>query len=160
MLQSDWVGKSWFTGAGACHDFDSVLQAVSENKKEYELHVGADSHLVGEKYMLAVAICLYKPASGGNYFFSRKSMSPKKYSSLGLRLHSEAYAAVEVAALIHKRIDENLKITVHVDISPNPAHKSSKHLKGICSFIQALGYEFRIKPDAWASSSVADSHAK
>ena len=52
-------------------------------------------------------------------------------------------------------------IELHLDVSPfglnNGTSKYSDMLKG---YVQGYGIDYRLKPDAWASQTVADKHSK
>ena len=52
-------------------------------------------------------------------------------------------------------------IELHLDVSPfsagNATSKFSDMLKG---YVQGYGFDFRLKPNAWASQSIADKHSK
>ena len=52
-------------------------------------------------------------------------------------------------------------IELHLDVSPfnlnNGTSKYSDMLKG---YVQGFGLDYRLKPDAWASQTIADRHSK
>ena len=52
-------------------------------------------------------------------------------------------------------------IELHLDVSPfsagNATSKFSDMLKG---YVQGYGFDYRLKPEAWASQSIADKHSK
>jgi len=45
---------------------------------------------------------------------------------------------------------------VHADINTNPSFKSNDALKEAMGYIMGMGFAFRAKPDAFASSSCAN----
>jgi predicted RNase H-related nuclease YkuK (DUF458 family) len=45
---------------------------------------------------------------------------------------------------------------VHADINTNPTFKSNEALKEAMGYIRGMGFAFRAKPDAFASSSCAN----
>jgi len=45
---------------------------------------------------------------------------------------------------------------VHADINTNPSFKSNDALKEAMGYILGMGFAFRAKPDAFASSSCAN----
>ena len=53
------------------------------------------------------------------------------------------------------------RIELHLDVSPfglnNGTSKYSDMLKG---YVQGYGLDYRLKPDAWASQTIADKHSK
>jgi predicted RNase H-related nuclease YkuK (DUF458 family) len=157
MVPVNWKNKTWYDPTGHFYTFEEVVQRVHCSTKEHEVHVGADSHVIGSKLILAVAICLYRPGKGGTYFFCRNVQPRRTNKNLGLRLSSEVAASISVADSL--ALSAQL-ITVHADVSANPRHKSFQYSQQICSFIKGMGYTCKIKPESWASSSVADLHAK
>ena len=54
-----------------------------------------------------------------------------------------------------------VNIELHLDVSPfnlnNATSKYSDMLKG---FVQGYGFEYQLKPNAWASQTIADRHSK
>ena len=52
-------------------------------------------------------------------------------------------------------------LELHLDVSPfharNGTSKFSEMLKG---YVQGYGLECKLKPDAWASQTIADKHSK
>ena len=49
--------------------------------------------------------------------------------------------------------------TVHCDSNTDPKAKSSEHTRMLIGYIQSMGYEYLVKPDAWATF-VADRHSR
>ena len=50
----------------------------------------------------------------------------------------------------------NVEMEVHVDINTNPVFKSNTALKEAMGYILGMGFEFKAKPFAFASSSCAN----
>ena len=50
----------------------------------------------------------------------------------------------------------NIPLEVHVDINTDTTFKSNVALKEAMGYIKGMGYEFKAKPFAFASSSCAD----
>ena len=84
------------------------------------------------------------------------------YSALVSRITEETRRSLELACFLMDEysIDTRL-IELHLDVSPfsagNATSKFSDMLKG---YVQGYGFDFRLKPDAWASQSIADKHSK
>ena len=69
---------------------------------------------------------------------------------------------MELAEHIMNNYDINSEdIELHIDVSPfymkNGTSKFSDMLRG---YVAGAGFECRVKPEAWASQSVADKHSK
>ena len=50
----------------------------------------------------------------------------------------------------------SIDMEVHADINTNPNFKSNDALKEAMGYIMAMGFVFKAKPDAFASSSCAN----
>lgn len=147
----------WFDGSGNIITYENIKENILKNKK-FEIHVGTDSQQVKDDYVFATVICLYNPGNGGVYYVTRYREPLKKFKSLGFRLQRETNDSIIVAEALRK-ILVSREITVHADLNPDPMHKSSRHLKPLKNFIQAMGYKCLVKPNSWAAF-VADKHAK
>jgi len=86
----------------------------------------------------------------------------KRYSTLSTRITEEVRRSIEIAEYLmndHHILPEMLE--VHLDVSPfaakNGTSKLSDMLKG---YVQGYGFTCKLKPNAWASQSVADRHSK
>jgi predicted RNase H-related nuclease YkuK (DUF458 family) len=154
----NWKNVSWFDGSGNPCSYEHIISSIITNKKDHEIHVGADSQPLKDATSFAVVICLYKPRCGAFYFVTRSKSSSVRFKNLGVRLQYESELAISLADLV--RGDVNIdSITVHADISQNPINKSSKYSNRIQNFIKSMGFKCMIKPDSWAAW-VADKHAK
>ena len=73
------------------------------------------------------------------------------------RMVFEVGKSVEVAYEIAPLLDlYEIPLEIHADINPNPNFESNKALQQSIGYILGMGYSFKIKPDAPASSNVAD----
>jgi predicted RNase H-related nuclease YkuK (DUF458 family) len=52
-------------------------------------------------------------------------------------------------------------IELHLDVSPfNLNNGTSKYSDALKGYVQGYGLDCRLKPDAWASQTIADKHSK
>jgi len=73
------------------------------------------------------------------------------------RMLFEVGKSIEVAYEIAPLLDlYDIKLEIHADINPDPIHDSNKALQQAVGYILGMGYEFKIKPNAPASSNCAD----
>ena len=73
------------------------------------------------------------------------------------RMVFEVGKSVEVAYELAPLLDlYEIPLEIHADINPDPNHESNKALQQAVGYILGMGYEFKVKPDAWAASSAAD----
>jgi predicted RNase H-related nuclease YkuK (DUF458 family) len=61
--------------------------------------------------------------------------------------------AYELCDLFNKY---DVDLEVHADINTNPQFKSNEALREAMGYILGMGYAFKAKPDAFASSCCAD----
>ena len=76
-----------------------------------------------------------------------------------VRLMKEVELAIAVAQEIESSFPDRI-INVHLDLNSKPEFPSYKVLSNAVSWVKSCGYNALVKPDAWASSSLADSFAK
>ena len=82
---------------------------------------------------------------------TRQKMSIKQ------RMLTEVAKSIEVAYLLCDTFSLfGVDMEVHADINTNPQFKSNDALKEAVGFIMGMGFAFRAKPDAFASSSCAN----
>lgn len=73
------------------------------------------------------------------------------------RMVYEVGKSVEVAYEIAPLLDlYDIPLEIHADINPDPVHESNKALQQAVGYILGMGYEFKVKPEAWAASTAAD----
>ena len=76
------------------------------------------------------------------------------------RIFREVQDSIEIALNISEHIP-TAKIELHLDVSPpHNGNGTSKISDMLTGYAKASGFECKIKPEAWASQSVADKHSK
>ena len=155
------ISSLWISGSGNHKSFDEIiLEARVHSRESGKIFIGTDSHLINKSLIFATAICLHGPnCRGGKYYFIREKVSPKEFRPLVKRILHEVERSIAVGHLL--RNQDILNVELHIDASPSRSHaatsKFSDMLKG---YVRGEGFECRIKPNAWASQSVADKHAR
>ena len=85
------------------------------------------------------------------------SFKQKNKELVNERMIYEVGKSIEIAYGISKLLNEyDIKLEIHADINPNPSFESNKALQQAVGYILGMGYEFKVKPDAIASSNCAD----
>jgi hypothetical protein len=73
------------------------------------------------------------------------------------RMLVEVAKSIEVAYSLCDLFNQyNVDMEVHADINTNPQFKSNEALREAMGYILGMGYAFKAKPDAFASSCCAD----
>ena len=137
---------------------DAVQQAIVREKKEghrLKVCIGTDSQVRGAAIEFATVIVFLREKRGGFMFIS--NFSTNKEMSLKERMIKEVAKSVEVAYSLCDLLDEHkVELEVHADINTDPQFQSNKALRDAMGYILGMGFVFKAKPDAFASSSCAD----
>lgn len=81
----------------------------------------------------------------------------KQKMSIKQRMLMEVSKSIEVAyALCNIFSRYSVDMEVHADINTNPNFKSNDALKEAMGYIIGMGFAFKVKPDAFASSNCAN----
>ena len=153
----------WRTPNGKPLTLTEVFEEIKLHaRNEGKIYIGTDSFIDKDRCAFATAICLHGASGqrGGKYFFRKVFYKRQNFSSLVQRIMREVQDSIETALFISEEVP-TAKIELHLDISP--AHKNngtSSISDMLTGYAKASGFECKIKPDAWASQSVADKHSK
>lgn len=137
---------------------EEVEQAIiRESEKGHKLKVciGTDSQVKGNAVNLATVIVLIREHHGGfMYIFQEKST---KKMTIKERMLLEVQRSIETAYSICDLLDlYDVDLEVHADINTNPMFKSNQALNDAMGYILSMGFIFKAKPEAFASSACAD----
>jgi predicted RNase H-related nuclease YkuK (DUF458 family) len=71
----------------------------------------------------------------------------------------ETQAAIDTATILRNAGIKNL--CVHLDMGTDPEkNATSTVVDGLCGYVIGSGFDCEVKPNSWASSSVADRLSK
>ncbi len=138
--------------------YSAVENAIKrETAAGYHLKVciGTDSQVKGQETEYATVVVFLREGHGGFMFIhnerSRQQMSIKE------RMLTEVAKSIEIAyELCNLFTLYNVDMEVHADINTNPNFKSNDALKEAMGYILGMGFAFKAKPEAFASSSCAN----
>ena len=153
----------WRQANGTAIVYSDIINILKEHiRSDGKLYIGTDSFIDKNKCIFATAICLHgaKGQRGGKYFFRKVYDKRENFPSMVQRILKEVQESIELCLNLSDLMP-TAKIELHMDISP--AHKNngtSKIADMLTGYAAASGFKFKIKPDAWASQSVADKHSK
>jgi predicted RNase H-related nuclease YkuK (DUF458 family) len=117
--------------------------------------IGTDSQVRSEVIEFATVIVFLREKKGGFMYISNDRINNKM--SLKERMITEVGHSVQVAYHICDLLDKyNIELEVHADINTDPGFQSNQALKDAMGYILGMGFVFKAKPDAFASSSCAD----
>jgi len=137
---------------------DAVEEAINkETAKNIRLKVciGTDSQVKGDDTEFATVIVFLREHNGG-FMYIHNERTKTKYH-IKERMLLEVAKSIDVAyALCDLFIKYQIEMEVHADINTNPGFKSNDALKEAMGYILGMGFAFKAKPDAFASSCCAD----
>lgn len=117
--------------------------------------IGSDSQVRGNIVEFATVIVFLREKKGGFMFIQNSRMA--KRMSLRERMITEVSKSVEIAYALCDLLDRyDIALEVHADINTDPHFQSNAALKEAMGYILGMGFVFKAKPDAFASSYCAD----
>ncbi len=136
----------------------AVEEAIIREKElghRLKVCIGSDSQVRGGVVEYATVIVFLREKKGG-FMFINNSKTEKKMS-LRERMITEVAKSVEVAYALCDLLDKySVELEVHADINTDPHFQSNTALKEAMGYILGMGFVFKAKPDAFASSYCAD----
>ncbi|SHF87208.1 ribonuclease H-like YkuK family protein [Pedobacter caeni] len=137
---------------------EEVEQAIiRETEKGFHLKVciGTDSQVKGPVTDFATVIVLLREHHGGFMYIHQEKTLQKM--SIKERMLVEVQKSIETAYSVCDLLDlYDVDLEVHADINTNPMFKSNKALNEAMGYILSMGFIFKAKPEAFASSTCAD----
>ncbi len=154
--------KRWISGAGRIHSFEEVSNMVSLHSRTNKIFIGSDSFLTKKRTCFVTAVCLITKDKGGRYFLYKDYLKTNQFNILSVRITEEVRRSIELAEYFmntYSILPQDIEL--HLDVSPfaakNGTSKFSEMLRG---YVQGYGFGCKLKPNAWASQTVADKHSK
>ena len=130
---------------------------IKEKQAGHRLKVciGTDSQVRGKVVEFATVIVFLREKKGGFMYIANYKTHQKM--SIRERMILEVARSVEIAYALCSLLDEQgVELEVHADINTDPHFKSNTALKEAMGYILGMGFVFKAKPDAFASSACAD----
>lgn len=117
--------------------------------------IGTDSQVRGKLVEFATVIVFVREKKGGFMFISNYKTEQKM--GIRERMILEVARSVEVAYALCDLLDRyKVELEVHADINTDPHFQSNVALKEAMGYILGMGFVFKAKPNAFASSACAD----
>ncbi|GAA4728679.1 ribonuclease H-like YkuK family protein [Flavisolibacter ginsenosidimutans] len=138
--------------------YNAVETAIKrETEAGYRLKVciGTDSQVKGAETEFATVIVFLREGHGG-FMFIHNEKTTHQYT-IKERMLVEVAKSIEIAyELCNLFTLYAVDMEVHADINTNPNFKSNDALKEAMGYILGMGFAFKAKPEAFASSSCAN----
>lgn len=156
---------------------EKLFDEQFEKNRILKVSIGTDSQKIKAtlyKFATVILISTSEDLGGGvivgrggmiisstfNHDFMKKEEDAKKRDKglVNERMVFEVGKSIEIASEVAELLDlYEIPLEIHADINPDPKHDSNKALQSAVGYILGMGYDFKIKPDAWAASTAADN---
>lgn len=135
-------------------NYNTLKTLIKSSSKESSIYIGCDSKLSGAYTVFGLVVIIHIDSCKGARCFGDKFIINRRMS-ISERLLKEVDMAIESAFNLYDSIGTRT-FEIHLDINGNAMHKSNKILHQATSYVKAQGFDFKIKPNAFASSTAAD----
>jgi uncharacterized protein len=136
-------------------EVENAIVRETQNGYRLKVCIGTDSQVKGAVTDFATVIVLLREHHGGFMYINQDKTTQKM--SIKERMLVEVQKSIEIAYAICDLLDlYDVDLEVHADINTNPMFKSNKALNEAMGYILSMGFIFKAKPEAFASSTCAD----
>ena len=150
---------------------DNLIKEEFNLNHQLAVSVGTDSQRSGRGYKFATVILITVKEDIGGVIVGRggkiisatyhMNVFNKNKEGVNERMIMEVSKSIEVAYEIAPLLDSHgIKMEIHADINTDPKWESNKALSQAIGYILGMGYEFKVKPSAWAATYCGDKYAK
>jgi uncharacterized protein len=142
-------------GIPIADEVTNVLMREREAGHEMKVCIGTDSQVKSRVTEFATVIVFIRKGKGGFMYIHNETT--RQRMTIKQRMLMEVAKSIEVAyALCNVFSRFSVDMEVHADINTNPSFKSNDALKDAMGYIVGMGFAFKAKPEAFASSSCAN----
>jgi predicted RNase H-related nuclease YkuK (DUF458 family) len=137
---------------------EEVEQAIERETllgNKLKVCIGTDSQVKGNIIDFATVIVFLREGRGGFMFIHQERSSQKM--SIKERMLTEVQKSIDISYKLCDLLDlYDVDLEVHADINTNPMFKSNQALHEAMGYILSMGFVFKAKPEAFASSCCAN----
>ncbi|MEI6946153.1 ribonuclease H-like YkuK family protein [Paraflavisolibacter sp. H34] len=137
------------------HAVENAIKRETAAGYRLKVCIGTDSQVKGPDTEFATVVVFLREGHGG-FMFLHNEKTTQRYT-IKERMLVEVAKSIEIAyELCNLFTLYNVDMEVHADINTNPNFKSNDALKEAMGYILGMGFAFKAKPEAFASSCCAD----
>lgn len=156
MMKQQWRK---FSGEKITKSIQDEVRSMVIREKEMghqlKVCIGTDSQVKSSITEFATVIVFIRKGKGGFMYIHNEETKHKM--SIKQRMLIEVAMSVDVAySLCNIFTFHNVDMEIHADINTNPNFKSNDALKEAMGYILGMGFAFKAKPEAFASSCCAN----
>jgi hypothetical protein len=134
---------------------EKVIKRETAAGYHLKVCIGTDSQVKGKETEFATVIVFLREGHGGFMFIHNE----KTFQSFSIkeRMLVEVAKSIEIAYELCELFTlYDVDMEVHADINTNPQFKSNEALREAMGYILGMGFAFKAKPEAFASSCCAN----
>ena len=136
-------------------EVEAAIQREISLGYKLKVCIGTDRQGKGHDSEFATVIVFLREGHGGFMFIHNEKT--RQQFSIKERMLVEVAKSIEIAyELCNLFTIYDVDMEVHADINTNPNFKSNDALKEAMGYILGMGFAFKAKPEAFASSSCAN----
>jgi predicted RNase H-related nuclease YkuK (DUF458 family) len=144
------------------YNVEEVKKAIEESSDSTAIYVGCDSRRFrahGRWFATyTTVVVIHVDQCRGCIIYGKRDLLAD-FGKVKERMLNEVNFAVAVAYQIADSVGDR-RFEIHLDVNPDPKHKSSLAVKEALGYVQGMGFVGRIKPDAPIASTAADFFGK
>lgn len=141
--------------ASIIEEVETVIKREIAAGYRLKICIGTDSQQRGGITEFGTVIVFLREKHGG-FMYIYKEKTRKRFS-VKERMLLEVSKSIDIAYKLCNLLDQyKVDLEVHADINTNPNFKSNSALSEAMGYILSMGFIFKAKPDAFASTSCAD----
>ncbi|MES2645549.1 MAG: ribonuclease H-like YkuK family protein [Bacteroidota bacterium] len=148
-LTGKWIKES------ICDEVTRALQREKEAGHSIKVCIGTDSQVKAKETEFATVIVFVRIGKGA-FMYINNDITTRRMSIKERRLEEVARSIDIAYELCSIFTAFNVDMEVHADINTNPNFRSNDALKEAMGYIMGMGFVFKAKPHAFASSSCAN----
>lgn len=137
---------------------NEVSAAISKEFRagnKLKVCIGTDSQVKGKITDFATVIVFLREKKGGFMFIHQERNASKM--TIKERMLAEVQRSISIAFDLCPLLERyNIDLEVHADINTDPMFKSNQALHEAMGYILGMGFVFKAKPEAFASSACAN----
>ena len=136
-------------------EVETAIEREYYSGNKLKVCIGTDSQVKGNSIDFATVIVFLRQQKGGFMFIQQERQVQKM--SIKERMLAEVQRSIECAYSLCDLLDlYDVDLEVHADINTNPMFKSNLALHEAMGYILSMGFVFKAKPEAFASSACAN----
>jgi predicted RNase H-related nuclease YkuK (DUF458 family) len=136
-------------------EVERAIERETQLGNKLKVCIGTDSQVKGSVIDFATVIVFIREARGAFMFIHQERTSQKM--TIKERMLNEVQKSIDIAYKLCDLLDlYEVELEVHADINTNPMFKSNQALHEAMGYILSMGFVFKAKPEAFASSCCAN----